>query len=64
MEVWGEEIFPEGVGVKWKNRPGGGGVEGKIIQDGGIEYPIYYLAFRSKITPALQARKICDAFFI
>ena len=27
------------------------------IQDGGIENPIYYLAFRSKITPALQAKR-------
>lgn len=26
------------------------------IQDGGIENPIYYLVFRSKITPALQAK--------
>ena len=30
MEAWGEEIFPEGVGVKGKNGPGGGGGEGKI----------------------------------
>ena len=30
------------------------------IQDGGIENPIYYLAFRSKITPALQAMMIVD----
>ena len=27
MEDWGEEIFPEGVGVKWKNGQGKG--EGK-----------------------------------
>ena len=73
MEVWGEEIFPKGVGVKGKMGQGEG--EGKenyyfcptphlasapilyryTIQDGGIENPIYYLAFRSKITPALQA---------
>ena len=31
MEAWGEEIFPEGVGVKGKNGPGGGGGEGKIL---------------------------------
>ena len=30
MEAWGEEIFPEGVGVKKKNGPGGGGGKGKI----------------------------------
>ena len=42
MEAWGKEIFLKGVGVKF--------------QDGGIENPIYYLAFRSKITPALQAK--------
>ena len=75
MEVWGEKIFPEGVGVKGKLGQGEG--EGKekyyfcptphpqfasapilyrsTIQDGGIENPIYYLVFRSKITPALQA---------
>ena len=52
MEVWGDEIFPEGVGVKRKNGPAGGGGGGSTIQDGGIENPIYYLAFRSKITPA------------
>ena len=28
---------------------------GSTIQDGGIENPIYHLAFHSKITPALQA---------
>ena len=43
VKEWGKEIFAKGVGVKWKNRPG------STIQDGGIEYPIYYLAFRSKI---------------
>ena len=31
VEAWGEEIFPEGVGVKGKNGPGGGGGEGKIL---------------------------------
>jgi len=33
VEDWGEEIFPEGVGVKWKNGPGqgGGGGEGVIL---------------------------------
>ena len=30
MEDWGEEIFPEGVGVKWRNGPGEGGGEGKV----------------------------------
>ena len=30
MEDWGEEIFAEGVGVKWKNEPVGRGGEGKI----------------------------------
>ena len=29
MEDWGEEIFAEGVGVKWKNERGGR--EGKIL---------------------------------
>ena len=28
MEDWGEEIFAEGVSVKWKNGEGGGGGEG------------------------------------
>ena len=71
MEDWGEEIFAEGVGVKWKMSEWGGGGEGKIssarphqpspvkylitIQDGGIE-SLIYLAFRSKITAALQAK--------
>ena len=64
MEDWGEEIFVEGVGVKGKNGrdtpphrlctsplP----VKHPItIQDGGIENMIHQ-AFRSKITPALQA---------
>ena len=68
-EDWDEEIFTEGVGVKWKNGQEGG--EEKIffhlptptnplpvkhpvtIQDGGIK-PIY-LAFRSEIMHALQA---------
>ena len=58
MEDWGEEIFSEGVGVKWKNLPrlctNPLPVKHPVtIQDGGIE-PIY-LAFRSEITPALQA---------
>ena len=35
---------------------------GSTIQDGGIENPIYYLAFRSKITPALQAKVDVDTF--
>ena len=30
VEAWGEEIFPEGVGIKGKTGPGGGGGEGKI----------------------------------
>ena len=34
MEDWGEEIFAEGVGVKWKNREGGG--EGKIRLPAGL----------------------------
>ena len=72
MEDWGEEIFAEGVGVKWKNERVGRGRERKTlvphppphqpspvkylitIQDGGIE-SLIYLAFRSKITAALQA---------
>ena len=29
VEDWVEEIFAEGVGVKWKNGQGGGGGEGK-----------------------------------
>ena len=33
-------------------------------QDGGNENPIYYLAFRSKITPALQAKLIFVKFLI
>ena len=76
MEDWGEEIFAEGVGVKWKNERVGRG-RGRTntalflvphppphqpspikylitIQDGGIE-SLIYLAFRSKITAALQA---------
>ena len=53
MEDWGEEIFAEGVGVKWKNEP----VKYLItIQDGGIK-SLIYLAFRSKITAALQAKE-------
>ena len=52
MEDWGEEIFAEGVGVKWKNERV---VKHLItIKDVGIE-SLIYLAFRSKITPALQA---------
>ena len=55
MEDWGEEIFAEGVGVKWKNERVGRGRERKItIKDGGIK-SLIYLEFRSKITPALQA---------
>ena len=75
MEDWGEEIFAEGVGVKWKNERVGRGRGRKntsppprhctnplpvkhliTIKDGGIE-SLIYLAFRSKITPALQANK-------
>ena len=53
VEDWGEEIFAEGVGVKWKNERA---VKYLItIQDGGIE-SLIYLAFRSKITAALQAK--------
>ena len=58
MEGWGEEIFAEGVGVKWKNKRMGNNplpVKHLItIQDGGIE-SLIYLAFCSKISPALQA---------
>ena len=78
MEDWGEEIFAEELGVKWKNERGGMGRERKntiissatpptrhstnplpvkhliTIQDGGIE-SLNYIAFGSKITPALQA---------
>ena len=36
MEVWGEEICPKGVGVKWKSGPGGGGGEGKIHLPAGV----------------------------
>jgi len=55
-----------------KSGLGGGGEEGKVphphlasfapilyrsnIRDGGIENFIHYIAFRSKITPVLQAR--------
>jgi len=78
VEDWGEEILPEGVGMKWKKMGQG---EGKVkekylfqvphpqltsspilyrsnIQGGVIENPIYCHAFRSKITPALQAKKV------
>ena len=65
VEDWGEEIFAEGVGVKWKNERVGRcptphctnplPVKHLItIQAVGIE-SLIYLAFRSKITPALQA---------
>ena len=71
MEDWGEEIFTEGVGVKCKNGQAGRGRGRKntpptnllpvkhpiTIQDGGIENMIYQ-AFRSKITPALQATNV------
>ena len=57
MEDWGEEIFAEGVGVKWKNDRVG---RGTGIQDGSIE-SLIYLVFRSKITPALQAKAIMVA---
>ena len=67
VEDWGEEIFSEGVDVKWEKWARGGGARPppqlasapilyrSSIQDGGIENLIYYLAFRSKITQALQA---------
>ena len=57
MEDWGEEIFAEGVGVKWKNDRVG---RGRGIQDGSIE-SLIYLVFGSKITPALQAKAIMVA---
>ena len=57
VEDWGEEIFAEGVGVKRKKcaapTPPLPVKHPVTIQDGSIE-PIY-LAFRSEITPALQA---------
>jgi len=31
VEDWGEEIFPEGGGVKFRNGPGGGGGGGKMM---------------------------------
>ena len=58
MEDWGEEIFPEGAGVKWKKMKHFASAPilyKPSIQDGSIENLIYYLALRSKITPALQA---------
>ena len=68
-EVWGEEIFPEGVGVKCKNCPtphpqitSAPILYLSSIEDGGIENPIYYLAFRSKITLALQAILVTSLF--
>ena len=62
MEVWGEEIFPEGVGVKGKNGPP---TPTSPLHQSSTGQPskmaasnlIYYLAFRSQITPALQANK-------
>ena len=60
VEAWDEEIFPEGVGVKFP-RPHLASAPilyRSSIQDGGIENLICYLAFRSKITPALQAKQI------
>ena len=84
MEDWGEEIFAEGVVVKWKNERGGGRERKNTvssaprptrhstkplpvmhpitIQDGGIE-SLIYLAFRSKITPALQASRSTASSF-
>ena len=47
VEDWGEEIFPDGGGVKLKKLARGEG-EGKE--------KTYYLAFCSKITPGLKAR--------
>ena len=58
VEVWGEEIFPEGVGVKGENGPTSPLHQSSTGQPSKMaaSTPIYYLAFRSKITPALQAR--------
>ena len=55
VEDWGEEI--EGGGVKFRKWARASPIllYRSSIQDGGNENPIYYLAFRSKITPALQA---------
>ena len=50
VEDWGKEIFPEGVGVKLKkigNLASAPIPYRSSIQDGGIESPIYYLAFRA-----------------
>jgi len=46
LEDWGEEIFAEGVGVKWRKwvRGEGPAKHPVTIQDGGIE--AIYLAFR------------------
>ena len=69
MEDWGEEIFPEGGGVKFK----------KWTRDItryplctnpplAVKHPRWrqrkpdILTFRYKITPALQARNPCDPF--
>jgi len=57
VEDWDEEIFAEGVVVKWENEPLHQPLPVKYlitIQDGGIE-SLIYLVFRSKIMPALQA---------
>ena len=68
MEDWGEEIFAEGVGIKWTyplpclctnplpvKHP-------VTIQDGNIE-PIY-IGFRSEKMPALQASFLLVAILI
>ena len=77
MEDWDEEIFAEGVGVKWKNErvissapPHSRHCTNPLpvkhlitIRDGGIE-SLINLAFRSKITPALQATVRLTLHFI
>ena len=59
VEDWGEEIVPEGGGVKFRKWARASPIllYRSSIQYGGNENPIYYLVFRSKITPALQAKK-------
>jgi len=44
LEDWGEEIFAEGVGFKWKKSKPLPAKHPVTIQDGGIE--AIYLAFR------------------
>ena len=70
MEDWGKDIFPEGGGIKfrkWATPPpdipsAPIPLYPSSIQDGSNENPINYLAFRSKIMPALQAKKIIAKF--